>query len=62
MVKLLSRGKRTVREVALELNINYHTAKNKMKRGYPDKADMSPGKESKKPIACQAKPCAVRVS
>jgi transposase len=45
VVKLHSRGKRTVREVALELNVNYHTAKNWMKRGSPDKAAMSPVKE-----------------
>ncbi len=31
-VKLLSRGSRTVRAVALELNLNYHTAKNWMKQ------------------------------
>ena len=28
VVKLLSRDKRTVREVALDLNVNYYTAKN----------------------------------
>lgn len=28
VVKLLSRGKRTVREIALDLNVSYHTAKN----------------------------------
>jgi len=33
VVKLLSRGQRTVREVALDLNVSYHTAKNWMKRG-----------------------------
>ena len=47
VVKLLSRGKRTVREVALDLNVNYHTAKNWMKRASPDKAGMSPGKEKR---------------
>ena len=47
VVKLLSRGKRTVREVALELNVNYHTAKNWMQRGSPDKAGMSHGKEKR---------------
>jgi transposase len=47
VVKLLSRGKRTVREVALDLNVNYHTAKNWMQRGSPDKAGMSPGKEKR---------------
>ena len=35
VVKLLSRGKRTVREVALDLNVSYHAAKNWMKRGSP---------------------------
>ena len=47
VVKLLSRGKRTVREVALELNVNYHTAKNWMQRGSPDKAAASPTKEKR---------------
>ena len=47
VVKLLSRGKRTVREVALDLNVNYHTAKNWMQRGSPDKAGMSHGKEKR---------------
>lgn len=47
VVKLLSRGRRTVRDVALELNVNYHTVKNWMKRGYPDKADMSLSKEKR---------------
>ena len=47
LVKLLSRGKRTVREVALELNVSYHTAKNWMKRGHPDRAGASVGKEKR---------------
>ena len=47
VVKLLSRGKRTVREVALDLNVSYHTAKNWMKRGYPDRAGTSAGKEKR---------------
>ncbi|MEO6320764.1 MAG: transposase [Polaromonas sp.] len=47
VVKLLSRGKRTVREVALELNVSYHTAKNWMKRGHPDRAGTSSGKEKR---------------
>lgn len=33
LVKLFSRGDRTVKSVAEELNINYHTLKNWMKRG-----------------------------
>jgi len=32
LVKLLSRGDRTVRSVAEDLNVNYHTVKNWMKR------------------------------
>jgi transposase len=47
VVKLLSRGKRTVREVALDLNVSYHTAKNWMKRGHPDRAGASAGKEKR---------------
>ena len=47
VVKLLTRGKRTVREVALDLNVNYHTAKNWMQRGSPDKATASPTKEKR---------------
>ena len=47
VVKLLSRGKRTVREIALELNVNYHTAQNWMQRGSPNKAGMSQGKEKR---------------
>ena len=38
VVKLLSRGARTVREVALDLNVNYYTAKNWIKRGSVDPA------------------------
>jgi len=47
VVKLHSRGKRTVREVALELNVSYHTAKNWMKRGHPDRAATLAGKEKR---------------
>ena len=47
VVKLHSRGKRTVREVALELNVSYHTAKNWMKRGNPARAGASAGKEKR---------------
>lgn len=47
VVKLLSRGRRTVREVALDLNVNYHTAKNWMQRGSPDKAGRSLNKEKR---------------
>ena len=38
LVKLLSRGNRTVKSVALDLNVNYHTAKNWLKRGSTVKA------------------------
>lgn len=47
MVKLLSRGNRTVREIALDLNVSCHTAKNWMKRGHPDRAGTSAGKEKR---------------
>jgi transposase len=47
LVKRLSRGNRTVREFALNLNVNYHTAQNWMQRGSPDKADMSPNKHKR---------------
>ena len=33
LVKLLSRGNRSVKSVAQELNVNYHTTKNWLKRG-----------------------------
>jgi len=38
LVKLLSRGSRSVKSVAQELNVNYHTAKNWLKRGSTVKA------------------------
>ena len=47
VVKLLSRDKRTVREIALELNVSYHTAKNWMARKSPGKAGTSLGKEKR---------------
>ena len=47
VVKLLSRGARTVREVALDLNVNYYTAKNWIKRGSVDSAGISPKKEKR---------------
>jgi len=43
VVKLLSCGKRTVREVALELNVSYHTAKNWLERKPPGMAAMRAG-------------------
>lgn len=33
LVKVFSRGHRTVKSVANDLNMNYHTLKNWMKRG-----------------------------
>lgn len=47
VVKLLSRGNRTVREVALDLNVNYYTAKNWMKRGAPATAAVGSTKEKR---------------
>lgn len=47
VVKLLSRGKRTVREVAVDLNVNYYTAKNWMKRGAPAMAAVGSTKEKR---------------
>ena len=47
VVKLLSRGKRTVREVALDLNVNYYTAKNWMKRGAPATAAIGSPQEKR---------------
>jgi transposase-like protein len=47
VVKLLSRGQRTVREVAVDLNVNYHTAKNWMKRGSPVTAAVGSTKEKR---------------
>ena len=47
VVKLLCRGKRTVREVALDLNVSYHTAKNWMKRGLPATAAVGSTKEKR---------------
>ena len=45
LVKLLSRGNRSVKSVAQELNVNYHTAKNWLKRGSTVKADLPSVKE-----------------
>lgn len=47
VVKLLSRGQRTVREVALDINVNYHTAKNWMKRGSAVTAAVGSAKEKR---------------
>ena len=48
LVKLLSRGSRSVKSVAQELNVNYHTAKNWLKRGSTVKAD-SPSVKERRP-------------
>ena len=45
LVKLLSRGSRSVKSVAQELNVNYHTAKNWLKRGSTVKAGLVSAKE-----------------
>jgi transposase-like protein len=47
VVKLLSRGDRTVREIALDMNVNYHTAKNWIKRGLPDTVGAASKKEKR---------------
>ncbi len=47
VVKLLSRGNRTVRSVAQDLNVNYHTAKNWIKRGSPTLPSALPAKEKR---------------
>jgi transposase-like protein len=47
VVKLLSRGKRTVRSVAQDLNVNYHTAKNWIRRGSPALPGALPAKEKR---------------
>ena len=47
IVKLLSRGDRTVQSVAQELNVNYHTAKNWIKRGMASQAGVSPAREKR---------------
>lgn len=45
LVKLLSRGSRSVKSVAQELNVNYHTAKNWLKRASTVKAGPTSVKE-----------------
>lgn len=47
VIKLLSRGNRTVREVAQDLNVNYHTAKNWIKRGSMSPAVVGSTKEKR---------------
>ena len=47
MIKLLSSSKRTLREIALKLNVAHHTTKNCIQRGSADMVDMSPGKEKR---------------
>jgi transposase-like protein len=48
LIKLVSRGKRTIREVALELGVNYHTARNWVKKGAAHKA-VAVGAKEKRP-------------
>ena len=45
VVKLLARGDRSVQAVAIDLNINYHTAKYWIKRALRSKATPAPTKE-----------------
>ena len=45
LVKLLSRGSRSVKAVAQELNVNYHTAKYWLKRATTVKGGLLPAKE-----------------
>jgi len=47
LVKVYSRGERTVRSVADELNINCHTIKNWMKRKVASKVGASVSKEKR---------------
>ena len=47
VIKLLSRGKRTIRAVALELNVNYHTARNWTKKGAANKAVVTEPREKR---------------
>jgi transposase-like protein len=47
LVKLYSRGDRTVKSVAEELNVNYHTLKNWMKRKIVCKASRLASKEKR---------------
>ena len=46
-VKLFSRGDRTIRSVADDLSVNYHTLKNWMKRKAPDKRSGLENKEKR---------------
>ena len=47
LVKVFSRGKRTVRSVAEDLNVNYHTLKNWMKSKSVDKRGVKVIKEKR---------------
>jgi transposase-like protein len=47
LVKLLTRGERTIRMVAEDLNVNYHTLKNWMKRKRVDKGEVSAANEKR---------------
>ena len=47
LVKLFSRGDRTIRSVADDLSVNYHTLKNWMKRKAPDKRSGLENKEKR---------------
>ena len=47
LVKVFSRGDRTVRSVAEDLNVNYHTLKNWMKSKSVDKVGVKATKEKR---------------
>ena len=47
LVKLLSRGDRTIRSVAEDLNVNHHTLKNWMKKVSVEKRSVPSGKEKR---------------
>lgn len=53
LVKVLSRGDRTIKSIAADLNINYHTLKNWMKNTSVIKGNMGAAKE-KRPLVCAA--------
>lgn len=52
LVKLLSRGDRTIRSVAEDLNVNHHTLKNWMKKISVEKQSVPSGRE-KRPQDCR---------
>ncbi|MEO8014403.1 MAG: hypothetical protein ABI642_09690 [Polaromonas sp.] len=67
VIKLLSRGKRTMREVVLELIVNHYTTRNWTEKRAANKAVVTEPKEKRfqgwsssgqlQPTPCQARPC-----